>query len=121
MPENFRRTNSTDSYKLARRAALAAKDKKAEDVVILDLRKLTSITDYFVICTGSVDIHVKSIADEIQKELKSNSKPWHIEGYQKLNWVLMDYVDIVVHIFQEDTRSYYNLEKLWADAPVEEM
>ncbi|RKY55577.1 MAG: ribosome silencing factor [Candidatus Neomarinimicrobiota bacterium] len=107
------------SYNLAKKAAQIAFSKKAKDVAILDLRDLTSITDYFVICTGDVDVHVKAIVDEIKVKLKPEVKPWHIEGYQHLNWVLMDYVDFVVHIFQEDIRNYYNLERLWADAPVE--
>jgi len=107
------------SYNLAKKAAQIAFTKKAKNVAILDLRNLTSITDYFVICTGDVDVHVKAIVDEIKVKLKPEVKPWHIEGYQHLNWVLMDYVDFVVHVFQEDIRNYYNLERLWADAPVE--
>ncbi len=107
------------SYNLAKKAAQIAFSKKAKDIAILDLRNLTSITDYFVICTGDVDVHVKAIVDEIKIKLKPEVKPWHIEGYKHLNWVLMDYVDFVVHVFQEDIRNYYNLERLWADAPVE--
>jgi len=105
-----------DSYQLAKAAAEAAIDKKAENVVILDLRKVSSMADYFVICNGGVDVHVKAITDEIKRTIR---KPWHLEGYQKLNWVLMDYVDVVVHVFQPEVRSFYNLEKLWGDAPAE--
>jgi len=103
--------------KLAQAIARIADEKKARDIVLLDLRQLTSITDYFVICTGEVDQHVKAIADEIEKRLAPRDKPWHIEGYQHQSWILLDYVDVVVHIFQPETRQYYNLEKLWADAP----
>lgn len=109
------------SHELAKKAAEIALTKKAKNVVILDLRELTTITDYFVICSGEMDLHVKAIVDEIQEKLKPHARPWHIEGYQNLSWVLMDYVDFVVHVFQEEKRKYYNLEKLWGDAPAETM
>jgi len=108
-----------NSYELARKAALAAVNKKADRVVLLNLQGLTGIADYFVICSGEVDVHVKAIVDEIRSELGDQAKPWHVEGYSHLSWVLMDYVDFVVHIFRKDTRDYYNLEKLWADARIE--
>ena len=114
--------NSKDknqSYTLARQIADIAVDKKARDVVIIDLRPLTSITVYFVICTGAVDQHVKAIVDEIDDRLRPAEKPWHIEGYQHLSWVLMDYVNVVVHVFNPEARAYYNLERLWADADTE--
>ncbi|MBO8152783.1 MAG: ribosome silencing factor [Candidatus Neomarinimicrobiota bacterium] len=107
------------SYELAKKAAEIALTKKARNILILDLRKLTTVTDYFVICSGDMDLHVKAIVDEIEKKLEPYARPWHIEGYQNLSWVLMDYVDFVVHVFREEKRRYYNLEKLWGDAPVE--
>ncbi|MBO8130796.1 MAG: ribosome silencing factor [Candidatus Marinimicrobia bacterium] len=107
------------SYDLAKKAAEIALDKKANNVIILDLKNLTSITDYFVICSGEIDLHVKAIVDEIEKKLSPYANPWHIEGYSNLSWVLMDYVDFVVHVFTEEKRNYYNLERLWADAPME--
>lgn len=106
-------------YQLAKQAAVIAADKKASDVIILDLKQLTSVTDYFVICTGDVDLHVKAIIESIEERLAPEIKPWHIEGKEHLTWVLMDYVDFVVHVFQQDTRNYYNIERLWADAPQE--
>ena len=109
-------TDKNQSYPLARQIADIAVDKKARDVVIIDLRPLTSITDYFVICTGAVDQHVKAIVDEIDDRLRPAEKPWHIEGYQHLSWVLMDYVNVVVHVFNPEARAYYNLERLWVDA-----
>jgi len=112
-------TKSDPIYALARRAAVAACNKKATDVKILKLQELSSVADYFVICSGDVDIHVKAIVDEIKRELKHEIKPWHIEGYQHLHWVLLDYVDFVVHVFHKETRDYYNIERLWADAPTE--
>jgi len=108
-------------YLLTKKAAEAALNKKASDIIILTLKDLTSVADYFVICTGDVDMHVKAIADEIKKELKHDIKPWHIEGYQHLRWVLIDFVDFVVHVFHKDTRDYYNIERLWADAPLEKL
>lgn len=93
-------------------------NKKGFDVKILELRELTAMADYFVICSADSDTQVKAIADEIDKNLKDEGiRAWHKEGYKGLNWVLLDYVDVVVHIFKKDVRSYYNLERLWGDAP----
>jgi ribosome-associated protein len=92
--------------------------KKGYDVILLDLRKLTSIADYFVICSADSDTQVKAIADEIDSKLAEEGiKSWHIEGYRALSWILIDYVDVVVHIFKKDSREFYKLEKLWGDAP----
>jgi ribosome-associated protein len=105
---------------IARAAGRYALAKNGIDVRILDLRKSTDIADYFVICSGSVDIHVKAIADNIVDELAEKGvKVWHKEGYKALNWVLLDYVNVVVHVFQPATRDRYSLEKLWGDAPIE--
>jgi len=94
-------------------------NKKGYDVKILDLRKLTTITDYFIICSGDSDTQVKAIADEVDKQMRSEGvRSWHTEGYRTLNWVLIDFVDIVVHVFKKESREYYNLEKLWGDAPM---
>ena len=93
-------------------------DKKGEDIVVLDLRKVTSISDFFIIATGSSTVHVRAIADEIQERLKKEDRiaPWHVEGYEAQRWILLDFVDIVVHLFDAETRAYYLLEKLWKDA-----
>ena len=97
--------------------AQLALDKKAEEVKVLNLRPLTSIADYFVLCTGAVDTHVRAIADHILEELEeSEMRPWHVEGRERAHWVLLDYVDFVVHIFQPETRQFYGLERLWGDA-----
>ena len=107
------------SKTLANKIANLSLLKKAEDIIILDVRKLTSITDFFVICSGNSDKQVKAIADVILEGLeKLDFKPWHKEGYQYLQWVLLDYVDVVVHIFQKETRDYYSLERLWGDAKI---
>jgi ribosome-associated protein len=107
-----------NSKALAECIAAAAVDKKAVDVVILDLRKLDALTDYFVICSGDVDQHVRAIADHIQDEVKKKTgdRILHREGRGSLNWVLLDYVDVVVHVFKPAFREYYRLEDLWGDA-----
>jgi ribosome-associated protein len=96
--------------------------KKGYDVLIMDLKNLATFADYFVICSADSDTQVKAIADEIDKSLRDEGiKCWHKEGYQALRWVLLDYVDVVVHIFKKDVRDYYSLERLWGDAPVERL
>ncbi len=97
-------------------------NKKGFDVNVLDIRSLTSMSDYFVICSADSETQVKAIADEVEKSLKDDGiKIWHKEGYKALSWVLMDYVDVVVHVFKKDARSFYNLEKLWGDAVITEV
>ena len=95
-----------------------ALEKKANGVVSLDVRVLSSITDHYLICSADTEPQVKAIADNIRRG--TLDKPWHLEGYEKLKWVLLDYVDLVVHVFRSEERYYYNLEKLWADAPIME-
>jgi len=107
------------STELAHLIAQFSLEKKAEDVMILDLRGITTITDFFVICSGDTDHQVKAISDNIIEKLANQKiKVWHREGYESLNWVLLDLVDVVVHIFQPETRDYYSLEKLWGDAEI---
>ena len=108
-----------ESKELAKLIADFSLEKKAEDVVLLNLKDITTITDYFVICSADSDVQVKAIADNIIGKLKEQKiKIWHTEGYQSLKWVLLDLVDVVVHIFQPETREYYGLEKLWGDAEI---
>jgi ribosome-associated protein len=110
------------STKLAKRIAELALEKKALDVKILDLRALDAFTDYFVICSGEVEIQIKAIADHIQDTLASEKiKPFHQEGYENLEWILIDYVDVVVHVFLPDRRQFYGLESLWMDAKIKEV
>lgn len=107
---------------IARTVGKLALSKKGFDVKILKLKGITSICDYFVIISGDVDVHVRAIADAIDEGLlEKGVKPWHREGVQGGKWILLDYVDVVVHIFQKSVREFYALEKLWGDAPVEEM
>lgn len=111
-----------DSFILANRISELIFNKKGYNVKILDLKEIASFADYFVICSADSDTQVKAIADEIDKTLKDQGiKSWHKEGYRALNWVLLDYVDVVVHIFKKEMREFYNLEKLWGDAPVIEV
>jgi len=102
----------------ARRAARAALDKKAVDLTVLDVQGVSSVTDYFLVCSGRSAPHVKTIADAIREELKADGvRPLHTEGQPESGWVLLDYGDVLMHVFLEDTRAYYALERLWGDAP----
>lgn len=93
---------------------LAADSKKAEGIVVLDVQPLSSVADHFLICSGSSDRQVRAIADAIEEQLIQNgAKPLAIEGYQKGTWVLIDCADLVVHIFDEEARRFYDLERLW--------
>ena len=99
-------------------AARSALERKAQDIVILDLRGLSSATDFFLIASGTSDIQVKAIADHILEESKkAGDRPDHLEGLKGGRWVLMDYIDFVVHVFHPDARAFYQLETLWGDAP----
>ena len=96
----------------------AAQSKKATDLVVLDLRASTDVTDYFVICTADADVHARAIVDAVSEALiPLGRRPWHVEGQDTLSWVLVDFVDVVVHVFREDARRFYALEEMWADAP----
>ncbi len=107
-----------NSLETAQLCAEAADSKKAFDILILDLRGLTYITDYFVICSGSNTTQVSAISEWIEHALaKAGEWPSHVEGGAESSWLLMDFGDVVVHIFDEQTRAYYGLEKLWSDAP----
>ncbi len=107
-----------NSRETALLTAEAADDKKASNILILDLRGLTYIADYFMICSGNNPAQVGAVADWIEQTLaQSGMHPSHIEGQAEASWLLMDYGDVVVHIFDEQARVYYNLEKLWGDAP----
>ena len=98
-------------------AVAAALDKKAQDVIVLDLRPASAFTDAFVICTGTNIRQVQAIADSIEETLKkAGQRPALVEGYSRAEWILMDYFDFIVHIFTPATRTFYDLERLWGDA-----
>ncbi len=101
-----------------RTAARAALDRKAVDLVVLDVQGISSVTDYFLMCSGRSATHVQTIANAIREELKAEGvRPLHVEGVPESGWVLLDYGDVLMHVFLEDTRVYYALERLWGDAP----
>ena len=97
---------------------------KGEDIQLLDLRDIeNTVCDYFIICDGTSNTQVNAIVNSVQKKVSKNTKekPWHIEGSENAEWVLMDYVDVVVHVFQKHTRQYYDIENLWGDAKITEI
>ncbi|HTN78587.1 MAG TPA: ribosome silencing factor [Acidimicrobiales bacterium] len=103
----------------AKRAARAAADKKADDPIVLEVGAVLAITDYFVIVSGSNSRQVRTIAEAVEEELARDGgpKPLRVEGLDDLTWVLIDYGDLVVHVFLDETRRYYELERLWSDVP----
>lgn len=105
------------SAELAQLAALAADEKKAKEVRILDIRSISSVADYFVLCSGTSNTHLRAIADNVEDQLSRKGLVLHhMEGYQNGRWILLDFGDLVIHVMQEDERSFYNLERLWGDA-----
>jgi ribosome-associated protein len=107
-----------ESNELARTIVQIVEDKKAEDIIMLDIRELSIIADYFVICTGTSERQVRALAREVDEQLgKQGIEPLHIEGMTDARWVLLDYNNVIVHIFDPVTREYYRLDKLWAEAP----
>lgn len=108
-----------DSRKLALRCRELAEDKKAEDLVILDVRNLSSVTDYFVIAQASSDPHLRAIVEEVQIRLKQEKtlRPNAIDGSPGAGWIVLDYFDVIVHVMRREVRERYDLEGLWNDAP----
>jgi ribosome-associated protein len=102
---------------LARRIALLALEKKAEEVTILDMSELSSACDYFVLCSAGSEQQVGAIAEHIDRTFRERGQPpWHVEGRVQRRWILIDFVDVVVHVFHHETRQFYMLERLWGDA-----
>ena len=111
--------DSMTSTECAQLVAGIALEKKAQNISILDLRNLTSVTDYFVICSAGSDTHVKAVADAVIEGMaEQDVRVWKKEGFQNLQWVLLDFVDVVVHVFQQRVREFYDLERLWGDAEI---
>lgn len=109
-----------DSRKLATVCRRLADDKKAEQVLVLDVRKVSTVTDYFVICSGTSDPHLRAIRDEIDDRLRADHdiQPRAIDGTLAAGWVVLDYFDVIVHVMRQDQRERYDLEGLWGDAPL---
>ncbi len=102
---------------VARRAAQLVQDMKAQDVVLLDLKGVTDMSDFFLIATGTSDTHVRAIAQHVELEMKKAGAPaHHVEGAEQGRWALLDFVDVVVHVFHPTLRQFYQLERLWGDA-----
>ena len=110
---------SNESTQLADIIGKLTLTKKAENVLSIDVRKVSSSADYFIICSAETEIQVSAIANAVRKG--TPTKPWHVEGLNNQNWVLLDYIDVVLHVFKTQTREFYSLEKLWADAPTVEI
>ncbi len=107
---------------LATKVADLMLDKHGSDIMVMDLRGVTSVTDYFVLCSCDSDVQVKAVVGHLNDTLRDEGlRPLHIEGQDQLSWVILDYVNIVAHIFLPTTRDYYGLERLWADAPASEL
>ena len=119
-PRRRRRAASAQpmpSDEKALRAQTALTDARALDPVLLDMRPLTLITDYFLICHGTSNVHIRGLADAVLDALKqANVGPYGVEGYDDARWILVDYGDVIVHIFAEEERDFYDLERLWSDA-----
>ncbi len=122
-PQKKQRTTPTPVQELAAHAVDAALEKKARDIVVMDLREISGVADYFVVCTGDSDLQVKAIMEAVEERIRvqCQEKPWHIEGREHRQWVLLDYVDLVVHVFDGEKRAFYDLERLWGDAPSEQV
>jgi ribosome-associated protein len=113
-----------DTLALAQKAARICLDYKANDVVLLDLRGVSDMTDFFIVASGTSDTHVRAVGEQLAEEMKKIGSPvYHMEGTAKGRWVLLDFVDFVVHVFHPTLRDFYQLERLWADAetiPIED-
>lgn len=116
MNKPFLENNSSQS--LLKEIIQLAFEKKAQNLILLDLRGLSYLSDYFIVCNGTSEPQVKAIVDSIRKG--TSFKPKHLEGYENKKWVLLDYFDIIVHVFDEQGRNYYAIENIWADAPKKE-
>lgn len=109
---------AVDISALVRIAVGAIQDRKARDLIVIDLSEVSDFTDYFLVSTGGSERQVRAIADAVNEQLRAEgARPLHVEGLEHGQWVLMDYGDFLVHIFSEPLREYYRLERLWADAP----
>jgi ribosome-associated protein len=112
-------TSTLDAAALADRVASIASDRKAIDIRVIDLRGIVSYTDFFVICSGNTERQAKAIQDAVYRELKDSEGllPRRVEGEREARWILLDYLDCVVHVFTPEAREYYRLEQLWGEAP----
>jgi ribosome-associated protein len=113
-----------DSSRLSEIIVKGMQEKKASDIVVMDLRKVkNAVADYFIICSGNSDRQLDAIADSIDQEVYKSIKenPWHIEGKSNKEWMILDYITVVAHVFRKDRREFYLIEKLWGDAQITEL
>lgn len=120
-PRPRQRVTHVPARDLAALAVDAMQSKKAVDVTVIDVRHVSGVADYFVIGTGESDLQVRAVVDAVQEQVKERigERPWKKEGTEHNQWVVLDYVDVVVHVFDPERRAYYELERLWGDAPIE--
>ncbi len=119
-----KRNKVIDSEKLSDAIVIGMQEKKATDIVLLDLRKVkNAVADFFVICSGNSDKQLEAISDSIDEQVFKilKEKPWHLEGKNNKEWMILDYITVVSHVFRKDRRQYYALEKLWGDAEITEI
>lgn len=119
-----KKNKKTDSEKLVKAVVSGMQEIKASDIVVMDLREIkNAVADFFVICSGNSDKQLDAIAssidDEVYKKMKEN--PWHQEGKNNKEWMILDYISVVAHVFKKDRRKFYSLEKLWGDAEITEI
>ncbi len=116
-----KRTTHAPVRQLAELAVEGILSKKGEQIVLMDMRAVSGIADLFIVCSGTSDMQIKAIMDAIQDAIREGTgeRPWHVEGSNGLQWVLLDYVDMVVHVFSPEKRAFYDLERLWGDAQME--
>ena len=120
MPKHKKTKNNPSGSQLhAQRISELMLEKKAIDIIIIDVREITTLTDFFVVCTSESEPQTRAITDHINQTMKKEgTQSWHIEGYEHLDWVLVDFVNIIVNIFSKDKREYYEFERLWADGTI---
>jgi ribosome-associated protein len=116
-----KRSTPNPAHVLAAHAVDAMFDKKARDIAVMDMRGISGVADFFVIGTGDSDLQIRAVAEAIRERIRErcDERPWHSEGMNNWQWVLLDYVDVVAHIFSPEKRAFYDLERLWGDAPIE--
>ena len=116
-----RRTTSAPVRELGRHAVEALLDKKGLDILVLDIRAVSGVADYLILATGESDLQVRAMVDAVREEIREETgeRPWHVEGTDFHQWVVMDYVDLVVHVFHPEKRAFYALERLYGDVPSE--
>jgi ribosome-associated protein len=119
-----KKKKGNDSEKLSKAIAKGMQEKKASDIVVMDLREVkNAVADFFIICSGNSDKQLEAISDSVDEEVYKalKEKPWHTEGKNNKEWMILDYISVVSHIFRKDRRQFYSLEKLWGDAEITEI